>query len=66
MAPDIFLGFDEKTGMSDVPILIDALEELVEGFFQEIINYLRGIKSSVATYFSRSRNYPIGSIISGG
>ena len=37
MPPDIFLGFDEKTGMTDVPILIDALEELVEGLFQEII-----------------------------
>lgn len=34
-------------------------------FFKEIINWLRGIKSSVTTYFNKTRSYPIGSIISG-
>lgn len=34
-------------------------------FFKEIINWLRGIKNSVATGFIKTRNWPVGAIISG-
>lgn len=37
----------------------------MRSFFSDIINFLRGIKSSVTTYFNKTRSYPIGSIISG-
>lgn len=38
----------------------------MKSFFADIINFLRGIKNSVATGFARTRNWPVGSIISGG
>lgn len=37
----------------------------MSSFFSDIINWLRGIKNSVATHFNMSRSYPVGSIISG-
>lgn len=37
----------------------------MNSFFKNIIDWLRGIKNSVATGFARTRNYPIGSIVSG-